>query len=208
MKKITAIILCIVLAFALIGCGSKAVESPKEESSISTGGSFSKGGSKAEEPVSVAEEPVSVAEEPVSVAEEPVSEAEEPVSEVEEPASEETSTEGNPFALIAGEYHLSALVTDGTDTYESLKDFIAAGVFDEWVIITEEGKLMMYSVSRLEEGEEDAEPQSLGDYNITYDPATNEIVVTDFAATDETISCDGTVLIIDSPKYHMEFTKR
>ena len=194
MKKITAIILCIVLAFALIGCGSKAVESPKEESSISTGGSFSKGGSKAEEPVSVAEEPVSVAEEPVS--------------EVEEPASEETPTEGNPFALIAGEYHLSALISDGTDTYESLKDFIAAGVFDEWVIITEEGKLMMYSVSRLEEGEEDAEPQSLGDYNITYDPATNEIVVTDFAATDETISCDGTVLIIDSPKYHMEFTKR
>ena len=193
MKKITAIILCIVLAFALIGCGSKAVESPKEESSISTGGSFSKGGSKAEEPVSVAEEPVSVAEEPVS--------------EVEEPASEETPTEGNPFALIAGEY-LSALISDGTDTYESLKDFIAAGVFDEWVIITEEGKLMMYSVSRLEEGEEDAEPQSLGDYNITYDPATNEIVVTDFAATDETISCDGTVLIIDSPKYHMEFTKR
>ena len=194
MKKITAIILCIVLAFALIGCGSKAVESPKEESSISTGGSFSKGGSKAEEPVSVAEEPVSVAEEPVS--------------EVEEPASEETPTEGNPFALITGEYHLSALISDGTDTYESLKDFIAAGVFDEWVIITEEGKLMMYSVSRLEEGEEDAEPQSLGDYNITYDPATNEIVVTDFAATDETISCDGTVLIIDSPKYHMEFTKR
>ena len=194
MKKITAIILCIVLAFALIGCGSKAVESPKEESSISTGGSFSKGGSKAEEPVSVAEEPVSVAEEPVS--------------EVEELASEETTTEGNPFALIAGEYHLSALISDGTDTYESLKDFIAAGVFDEWVIITEEGKLMMYSVSRLEEGEEDAEPQSLGDYNITYDPATNEIVVTDFAATDETISCDGTVLIIDSPKYHMEFTKR
>lgn len=187
MKKITVIILCIVLAFALIGCGSKAVESPKEESSISTGGSFSKGGSKAEEPVSVAEEPV---------------------SEVEEPASEETQAEGNPFALIAGEYHLSALISDGTDTYESLKDFIAAGVFDEWVIITEEGKLMMYSISRLEEGEEDAEPQSLGDYNITYDPATNEIVVTDFAATDETISCDGTVLIIDSPKYHMEFTKR
>ena len=194
MKKITAVVLCIVLAFSLIGCGSKAAESTKEESSISTGGSFSKGSPKTEDAVT---EP-----------EETVTEPEETVTEPEETVIETAPIEGNPLSLIAGEYHLTAMVQDNTDYYELLKDYIATGDFDEWVIVTEEGNLTMYSLSRLGEDEKDAEPQSLGEYHITYDPDTNEVVVTDFSATDETIFCDGTILILDSPTYHMEFTKR